>query len=440
MIRTPRDLLGYAYSPIPNHYESLQSIKSSFHLANPYKSQPINLSFHLENHCASSKPINSSEFHVRQQKLAETLHSLNASAYIAEPGASAQYFGNISLTSWKLSERPLLLIITPVVVDDKVKANISILTPYFEATRAKLLPVPFDSVRYIEWAEDANPYEIAAAEILAEGNVFMDDASRLFIFDGFRKALPRAIISPVPPEIKELRQRKSEAELDLLKCANEATLLAIRNVHKRMYVGMRESEARKMMSIALQEVGLQNGGCLTLFGENAALPHGSGTDRELGEFDFALFDCGGNLHGYISDVTRTVILPQSWQQIPAEHHKIWNIVQFTQTVASRSAIAGAIAQDVDTAARSFLRQTGYDTYFTHRLGHGIGLEGHEEPYLRGGSLDVIKIGHTFSNEPGIYIEGKVGVRLEDCFYINAQGRPVFFTEGVGGQAGSPWDP
>jgi hypothetical protein len=214
-ISIPRDLLGYVYSP---------SIDQANHYSSP---QLINSSFHLENHCASSQPINSSEFHIRQQKLAETLHSLNASAYIAEPGASAQYFGNISLTSWKLSERPLLLIITPVVVDDKVKADISILTPYFEATRAKLLPVPFDSVRYIEWTEDANPYEIAAAEIPAEGNVFVDDASRLFIFDGFRKALPRATISPAPPEIKELRERKSEAEIELLKCANEVCCLMI---------------------------------------------------------------------------------------------------------------------------------------------------------------------------------------------------------------------
>lgn len=198
----PRNFLGHAYSS-----------------SNP--------AFHLANHCESSQPINSSEFHVRQQKLAETLYSLNASAYIVEPGASAQYFGNISTASWKLSERPLLLIVTPVIVDEQVKANISILTPYFEATRAKLLPVPFDGVRYIEWTEDANPYEIAAATLPSEGNVFLDDASRLFIFDGFRKAFPHATVSPAPPEVKELRQRKSEAEIELLKCANEVCCLTI---------------------------------------------------------------------------------------------------------------------------------------------------------------------------------------------------------------------
>ncbi|KAJ4488467.1 peptidase M24, structural domain-containing protein [Lentinula aciculospora] len=393
----------------------------------------------LANYCQSSQPINASEFHERQRRLARTLHYLNASAYITEPGASAQYFGNISTTSWKLSERPLLLIITPVLVNDsQVEAKVSILTPRFEATRAKMLPIPHDGVEYIEWSEENNPYEIAASAFSAEGKVYLDDTVRLFIFNGFQKAIPDAIVAPTPPEIKELRQRKSDAEIELLKCANEATLLAIRAVHKKMTIGMKESEARRMMSMALKVAGLDDGGCLTLFGENAALPHGSGSDRVLGQSDFALFDCGGSLHGYVSDVTRTVALPKT--KVPSEHRAIWGDVLFAQTVASRVAVAGAIAQDVDASARSFLDLTGRGAYFTHRLGHGIGLEVHEEPYLRGGSLDIIKTGHTFSNEPGIYIEGKVGVRLEDCFYIDGNGQSIFLTENVGGQALSPWNP
>ncbi|KIK63614.1 hypothetical protein GYMLUDRAFT_40673 [Collybiopsis luxurians FD-317 M1] len=390
----------------------------------------------LPNHCESAQPIPATEFYNRQQRLADILHSLNASAYIAEPGANAQYFGNVSTTSWKLSERPLLLIVSPILENDQPKAKIFVLTPSFESSRAKLLPIPHDKVEYIEWTEDANPYEVAASVLPSRSKIYMDDAARLFIFDGFRKALPNANVLPAHPDIKELRQRKSEAEISLLKCANEATLLAIRAVHKKMTIGMRESEARGMMSMALRAIGLENGGCLTLFGDNAALPHGSGTDRTLRESDFALFDCGGSLHGYMSDVTRTVALPPS--KIPFEDLAIWMDVRTAQTMASRAAIAGAVAQDVDAEARLALQK--YTAYFTHRLGHGIGLEGHETPYLRGGSLDIIKTGHTFSNEPGVYIEGKVGVRLEDCFYINANGQPVFLTENVGGQAFDPWNP
>ena len=153
--------------------------------------------------------------------MANTLHALNASAYIAEPGANALYYGNVSTASWRLSERPLLLIVTPVVINDEVEAKITVLAPYFEATRARMLPIPYEGVEYIEWSEDANPYEMAASILPVEGNVFLDDAARLFIFNGFQKTLPHASVSPAPPEIKQIRQRKSVDEIELLKCANE---------------------------------------------------------------------------------------------------------------------------------------------------------------------------------------------------------------------------
>jgi len=318
------------------------------------------------------------------------------------------------------------------------EVKISVLTPKFEATRAKGLPIPSE-VQYIEWPEDANPYELAATAFSSTtGTIFVDNSIRKFISDGLQSALPNATILSAPEEITELRERKSTSELDILKCANEATLLAIRAVHKKLYISIRESEARSMMAHALSDAGLKDGGCLTLFGENAALPHGSGTDRTLGPSDFALFDCTASLHGYYSDVTRTVALPDS--NIPAEHKHIWNQVHSAQTIALRAARKGILTGNVDEAARSFLAVEGYDSYFTHRLGHGIGLEVHEEPYLRGGSNTIIKSGHTFSDEPGIYIEGKIGVRLEDCFFIDDEGVPILLTEGVGGQSASPWSP
>jgi len=177
---------------------------------------------------------------------------------------------------------------------------------------------------------------------------------------------------------------------------------------------------------------------LTLFGENAALPHGSGTDRILGKEDFILIDCGGSLHGYSSDITRTFALPES--TIPTEHLSIWFTVHGAQKVALHTAHNGTVTSTVDEKARTSIKGHGYAKYFTHRLGHGIGLEGHESPYLRGGSDDLIMTGHVFSNEPGVYIEGDVGVRLEDIFYIAEDGSAEFLTEGVGGQAVSPWKP
>ncbi|KAF5391827.1 hypothetical protein D9757_001792 [Collybiopsis confluens] len=414
----------------------LVALFTSIHLLHIWN--PTGESFSdLHHHCKSAQPIPALEYHARQQNLARVLHSLNASAYIAEPGANAQYFGNISTLSWRLSERPLLLMLSPVVVNAKVEAKIFILTPRFESSRAKLLNIPHNGdIEYLEWAEEADPYQIAASAFSSQGTIFLDEAARLFIFDGFHKALPDANVLIADAKIQELRQRKSEAEIKLLKCASEATLLAIRAVHKKMTIGMTESEARGMMSVALGEVGVDNGGCLTLFGGNAAFPHGTGTDRRLSKSDLALFDCTGSLYGYASDVTRTVALPSS--QIPLENLVIWGDVHNAQTMALRAAFAGVATQEVDAAARLALQK--YDGYFTHRLGHGIGLEGHESPYIVKNSLDIIKTGHTFSNEPGVYIEGQVGIRLEDCFYVDANGKPVFLTKGVGGQALSPWKP
>ncbi|KDR81467.1 hypothetical protein GALMADRAFT_239417 [Galerina marginata CBS 339.88] len=410
-------------------------------------------------HCSNIPAIQSSEYYTRQIELAKTLHDLNASAYIAEPGANTQFYANFSKSQWSLSERPLLLIVSTELFESDhgvdIRPRVTVLTPKFEATRAKLLPLPSANgdVRYIEWAEEANPYAAVLSALsftpsnsLKSPTIFVDNNIRKFIVDGLLRAsgpLENTTVSTVnvlsaPLEITQMRERKSEAEIQILKCANEATLLAIREVHTKMYPGIRESQARSMMSAALGAAGLKDGGCLTLFGENAALPHGSGTDRTLAKTDFALFDCTASLHGYYSDVTRTVAL--SSKGLSSEQIEIWRLVQSAQNLALASARNGTVTRDVDAAARLLFKKKGYSQYFTHRLGHGIGLEVHERPYLRGGSSDIIRSGHTFSDEPGIYIEGKVGVRLEDCFYINEDGDGVYLTEGVGGQSTQPWQP
>lgn len=194
---------------------------------------------HLASHCTSKTfPISSTEFHKRQASLARTLHTLNASAYIAEPGASAAFYGNISGSNWHLSERPLLLLVSPLVTGDgdgeDIQAKISILTPSFEATRAKLLFIPSAlDIEFLEWPEDVNPYEVAASalspSIQSGGTVFVDGSIRNFIVDGLQNALQAHVSSSsssvsvrsAPSEIRQLRERKAPAEIELLKCANE---------------------------------------------------------------------------------------------------------------------------------------------------------------------------------------------------------------------------
>ncbi|RPD66302.1 peptidase M24 [Lentinus tigrinus ALCF2SS1-7] len=397
---------------------------------------------YLASHCAHIPPISSDSFVSRQDSLARTLHSLNAAAYIAEPSASAGFFANLSRSHWGLSERPLLLIIQPQTDDEgTVRANVSILTPSFEETRAKMLPIPSDAgVTYTAWPEDVNPFATALALVpnLDDATIYVDGDVRTFVTDGLQKTAPGAKVLNAPVEVKRLRERKSSEELDIMKCVNEVTVLAIRAVRKHINIGMRESEVKQLMQIALSAAGLADASSLVLFGENAALPHGAGTDRALGKHDFILIDTGGALHGYYSDTTRTFALESS--TIPLRYQALWHSVHAAQRQAMLVAKNGTITASVDHAARKIIKDAGYGEFFTHRLGHGIGLEVHESPYLRGGSDDIILSGHTFSNEPGIYIEEKVGVRLEDCFYIDEEGVAQFLTERVGGQASSPWSP
>jgi len=330
------------------------------------KSRPRFL--HLSDHCQSISPITAADFHQRQIVLSETLRALNASGYIAEPGANTAFYANVSQSDWTLSERPLLLIIGAHLSGNGAAPKISILTPKFESTRAKKLMIPAD-VQYIEWREDEDPYgHIATALSDVDGIIYVDDRIRKFIPDGLESAFPNATVLSAPEQIKQLRERKSRAEIDIMKCVNEATLLAIRAVHKKLHLGIRESEARAMMAAALSTLGLKHGSCLTLFGENAALPHGSGTDRTLSNSDFALFDCTASLYGYYSDITRTVALPDA--NITTEHITIWNHVHAAQEIALNKAYAGVLTGEVDEAVRSSLVSSGYGSYFTHRLGHG----------------------------------------------------------------------
>ncbi|CAE6529494.1 unnamed protein product [Rhizoctonia solani] len=430
---------------------------------------------HLASHCAHTSPITASTFLERQSTLARVLKDQHLGAYITEPGPSATYFANISLADWKLSERVFLLVVTP-------EAHVHVLAPKFEQDRARLLQIPSrEEIKFILWAEEENPYEVLFRTLgrKALGGIAVDEALRLFVAEGLKRAggdgvrvdmAPASVralreqkgpdeialmecaneglkraggdVNMAPPSVRALREQKGPEEIALMQCANEVTLLAIRAVRERMYIGIRESRVKQLMSLALSSAGLTNAFALVQFGENAALPHGSGSDRTLRAQDMVLIDTGGSLHNYQSDVTRTFALPGS--VIPEDHIRIWETVSKVQAYAMSVARQGVEARRVDESARVYMdsEQSGMAQYFSHRLGHGIGLEGHEAPYLRRGPDNVHKLeaGNAMSDEPGIYILGQVGVRLEDCFYIGNDGGAVLFTAAVGGFARSLWDP
>ncbi|KAI0256467.1 peptidase M24, structural domain-containing protein [Lactifluus subvellereus] len=343
---------------------------------------------HLSSHCPHIFPIPESSFLCRQQPLANALRALNASAYIAEPGASAAYFVNISGSSWHLSDRPLLLMVTPGEENSstvEATARIPVLTPAFEAT----LRGSFPCSPHPRMAGDVDPYEVAVVALpMPRGDADAD--AQMISVDG---------------KIHRLRERKSREVLDVLKYFNEATVLAMRAIREKLHIGIRESQAWRLLQHALAAVG------------NAAHPHGSGTDRTLGPSDLVVTDCGGSLHGYMSGVTGTFYLDESK---PTRYHvTLWNLVHEAQALAMNAAHAGTITSVADKVARDLSKRFGVAQFFTHHLGHGIGLEDHESPYLRGNSVDIIEIGHIFTNEPGIYIEGEINFRLSSKSQFSA---------------------
>lgn len=176
----------------------------------------------LGEHCAHIQPIGAEEFYTRQQALANVLHDKENAVYVAEPGAFAQYFGNISQKDWSLSERPLLFVVSPETSGPEVKPRLTIVTPTFEADRAHLLTVPSEfNVTFTQWDEDANPYVAAMNAFVGDGPVFVDSAMRKFVADGLEEAASGREVLTAPKEVTTIRERKSEAELEILRCANE---------------------------------------------------------------------------------------------------------------------------------------------------------------------------------------------------------------------------
>src|SRR5690606_21520642 len=191
--------------------------------------------------------------------------------------------------------------------------------------------------------------------------------------------------------------------------------------------GMSEAVLADVLRAAQRAAGLDNVWVLALFGPNAAYPHGTPEGRTLAEGDLILVDTGGFLHGYASDITRTWAFP-SVEAIDEPRRKAWAVVHQAQTAALEQIRPGVRCAEVDAAAREVVAKAGFDPdygVFTHRLGHGIGMEVHEAPYLVRDAEHRLEVGNTMSNEPGIYVPGGFGIRLEDIVAVGEDGPEVF---------------
>lgn len=360
-------------------------------------------------------PAEQAERRARAQRL---MSELNVGALFIESGPSLFYFTGVE---WGRSERTFGMLLPK-------SGDAVLIAPSFEEQRAGVASGGRFPIR--TWHEYESPFALIATTLrdmgVATGTVAVDETARYFIPRGIAAAAPSVTVTDAAPITHRLRGVKSAAEIALMRFANQITLEAFLASFQTLRAGITQADLARTVSAAMTRLGFP-GGALVLFGESSAYPHGSASPRPLAEGDVVLVDGGLQVHGYSSDVTRTV----THGAPPAEVARVYDVVHRAQSAALAAAVPGAKCGDVDTAARRVIEDAGFgpaDKFFTHRLGHGIGLEGHEWPYLVHGSEIVLKPGMSFSDEPGIYQYGKFGVRLEDVIVITESGAEMLTTQ------------
>ena len=336
------------------------------------------------------------------------------------PGTSLYYFTGVH---WGLSERLLGLVIpregTPIMV-----------VPGFEEGRLReRLHIPME---IHAWQEDESPTKIAAQALadrgIRSGRIGVEETAGFTFFDHFRRAASGFEFDSADPVTIACRGRKSFHELELMRLACDATFDVFRAVFASLKEGMSQDDIGRWIEEGFGKMNLQ-GGALVLIGASAALPHGSIRPQTLKPGDVVLIDGGTKVEGYESDVTRTVVFGA---KPPDNLVKVFDTLRKAQDAALDAARAGRLSGTVDDAARTVVTSAGYGPgykLFTHRLGHGIGLDGHEHPYLVRGSKTVLQSNMTFSNEPGIYVPGEFGIRCEDDMVITPDGPAQLLTQG-----------
>lgn len=367
------------------------------------------------------KPITVAEYQARIAHAQELMNGATAKfdALYVTPGTSLRYFTGIR---WGLSERIVALLIAR-------KGDPLIVCPAFEERRLREnLLWPID-VRV--WQEDESPYALAASWLtergIRTGRIGVEETTRFVFYDGLHHAVPGFEYVSGDAITVGCRNPKSEHELELMRLACQATFDVYKATFASLREGMRQSEIGVLVARGYQRMGLV-GDAFSLFGPAAAFPHGTHEDRALREGDGVLIDDGCTVEGYQSDVTRTGVFGKPSDQL----QRAFEIVRKAQDAALAAAVAGRPCGTVDDAARKVIVDAGFGPdykYFSHRLGHGIGMDGHEWPYLVRGNRTILQTRMTFSNEPGIYVPGEYGLRCEDDMVIAESGEAHLLTPG-----------
>jgi Xaa-Pro dipeptidase len=356
------------------------------------------------------KPITREERLQRIEHARKLMEENKIDALFLEGGTSLNYFTGVS---WGRSERVFGMILPQ-------KGEPHFIAPKFEEARAK---EQVGNAALHTWNENENPYDLIFQVLkqvgLLTAVVGVEESTRYFVAENIQKAAPSLKVLSATAVTAGCRSLKTAHEIELMQIANDITADVFKSAVTHLKEGMTENEFGEIISGKFAELGVK-GGALVLFGEASASPHGLVRENRLKTNDIVLMDGGCMVEGYESDVTRTTVFGK-----PSEKMKtVWSIVSKAQDEALKTARPGIAAELVDEAARKVIADNGYGpgyAYFTHRLGHGIGMDGHEWYYLVGGNKRLLQAGNMFSNEPGIYIPGEFGIRIEDEMLITENG-------------------
>jgi len=366
-------------------------------------------------------PISSGERLERIAKAKRLMQQHGIGAIIVESGPSLDYFTGIQ---WWRSER-----LTAAVIP--ASGDPVIVTPFFERPSvAESLSIPAE-IR--TWNEDEEPLKLVAGFLrergVASAPVGFEETDRFFILDRLGRQLPNLRDISANPVVRGCRMIKSRQELELMQAANDIMLASLRYAAVRTKEGMTPADIDALIARGQNQLGGSYDGGLVLLGEASAYPHGSHKPQLVKRGEIVLMDCTCAVHGYQADITRTYVFGA---EPTAEQRKVWDQVRRGQQIAIEAAKVGVPAGAVDDAVRAAYESWGYGPGYklpglSHRTGHGIGMEVHEPVYLVHGETTPLAPGMCFSDEPGIYIPGKFGVRLEDCWHMTEAG-PKFFTQ------------
>jgi Xaa-Pro dipeptidase len=357
------------------------------------------------------KPLSLQDYGARVEKAQSLMAAHDIDGLFVSGGSDLMYFTNVN---WFLSERTFGAILNR-------KGKPIWIWPAFELESAREIIPKGQEIR--TWEEHENPFELIAGVMKdlgsSSGRLALAPNTRSFILFGLRQNGTSLELVNGAAVTEGCRAVKTEKELEYMDLSNKITKLAYREGFIQLREGMSQKDLSSIISNAHQQMGVSGGGG-PQFGPGSAFPHGSRVQRTLKEGDIVLVDGGCSVEGYRSDVTRTVVFGK-----PSDKQKVvWDIVKKGQSEALKAVRPGVACGEIDRVTRKVIEDAGYGPgykYFTHRLGHGIGMDGHEYPYLVKGSKVKLQAGMTFSDEPGIYIYGEFGIRLEDCFVVTEDG-------------------